>query len=283
MAGEIQLKSLTLPMADGSNQKYVIPQAPDVSRDIAEIQSAINDIEDDIAYCFSSLATYSVGDYVLYNGDLYKFTSNHSISSWNETHVTKVKITDELDKIKVVVLKATYNTLTTGVTTYMLPVTPSIITKYITDGNIVAIYSKVPNTNENYIFVVANSYGNELTTYNIKTNSIVIWNFNSAADRYEFQCTGDQGNALVKYPSVLRLAPSYNTNNKRVLNYKQSTLYSSFNYALIFFIKSNGTGYDTSFYVASSCTGTSITFKNLFGTDTLVFQAQDQNSYAVEQ
>jgi len=86
LAGEIQLKSLTLPMADGSNQKYVIPQAPDVSDDLASIK-------DSIAEPFDPTKAYSVGDYVLYEGDLYRFNYDH-VGEWNKYIVTKTPISD---------------------------------------------------------------------------------------------------------------------------------------------------------------------------------------------
>lgn len=48
-----------------------------------------------IATAFDSTASYSAGDYVMYDGTLYKFTSSHS-GNWDSTHVEATCVTDEL-------------------------------------------------------------------------------------------------------------------------------------------------------------------------------------------
>lgn len=45
---------------------------------------------------FSPATTYSIGDYCIYEGKLYKFTTTHSAGEWNNSHVTRVNITNEL-------------------------------------------------------------------------------------------------------------------------------------------------------------------------------------------
>ena len=48
-----------------------------------------------IATAFDSTAFYSAGDYVMYDGTLYKFTSSHS-GDWDSTHAEATCVTDEL-------------------------------------------------------------------------------------------------------------------------------------------------------------------------------------------
>ena len=48
-----------------------------------------------IATAFDSTASYSAGDYAMYDGTLYKFTSSHS-GEWDSTHAEATCVTDEL-------------------------------------------------------------------------------------------------------------------------------------------------------------------------------------------
>ena len=48
-----------------------------------------------IATAFDSTASYSAGDYVMYDGTLYKFTSSHS-GNWNPSHAEATCVTNEL-------------------------------------------------------------------------------------------------------------------------------------------------------------------------------------------
>ena len=50
----------------------------------------------DLAPIFSDIAAYSIGDYVIYNQDVYRFTSAHSAGAWLGSDVVKVDISDEL-------------------------------------------------------------------------------------------------------------------------------------------------------------------------------------------
>ena len=45
---------------------------------------------------FSTSTAYAVGDYVIYEGALYRFTSAHSAGAWNSSHVTQVVAMNEL-------------------------------------------------------------------------------------------------------------------------------------------------------------------------------------------
>lgn len=50
---------------------------------------------------FSTSANYVVGDYCWYEDKLYRFTADHSSSSWTAAHATEVNIADELKNIDV--------------------------------------------------------------------------------------------------------------------------------------------------------------------------------------
>lgn len=54
---------------------------------------ADNDI---IADEFSTSTTYSIGNYCIHEGTLYRFTSAHSAGAWNAAHVTAITVGDEL-------------------------------------------------------------------------------------------------------------------------------------------------------------------------------------------
>lgn len=53
-----------------------------------------------IADDFSTDQTYNVGDYVIHQGDLYRFTTAHSTGEWNSGQVTKVNVGSELKSLK---------------------------------------------------------------------------------------------------------------------------------------------------------------------------------------
>ncbi len=64
-----------------------------------QMTGAINKLMTGIASDFSSSINYAVGDYCMYNDQLYRFTTAHPAGSWNSSHVTAVsKITNELTK-----------------------------------------------------------------------------------------------------------------------------------------------------------------------------------------
>ena len=92
--------------------------------DLEQLQSDVDDIIDDTltvqgkaadakttgdkltalsgitADAFSTSADYAAGDYVTYNGSLYKFTAAHTAGAWNASHVTAVIVTDEITDLK---------------------------------------------------------------------------------------------------------------------------------------------------------------------------------------
>lgn len=48
-----------------------------------------------VAEIFDATKNYAVGDYCIYNDDLYRFTTAHSAGAWNSSHVALRSITDE--------------------------------------------------------------------------------------------------------------------------------------------------------------------------------------------
>ena len=50
-----------------------------------------------LADYFQNNQNYNIGDYVTYNGSLYKFTSYHQAGNWNPSHVIAVNVMEEID------------------------------------------------------------------------------------------------------------------------------------------------------------------------------------------
>ena len=59
-----------------------------------------------IAPTFDSTAAYTVGDYVYYEGTLYRFTSNHAAGDWNSEEVTAATIGADLEANTAEIAKA---------------------------------------------------------------------------------------------------------------------------------------------------------------------------------
>ena len=66
-------------------------------------RTSIGKILDGLADEFSTSASYSVGDYVVYDGDIYRFVINHEAGSWDSTEVTIVAVGDELVALKALI------------------------------------------------------------------------------------------------------------------------------------------------------------------------------------
>ena len=45
---------------------------------------------------FSTSATYAKGDYCIYQGALFRFTTAHPAGAWNAAHVTEAKVAEDL-------------------------------------------------------------------------------------------------------------------------------------------------------------------------------------------
>ena len=82
----------------------IIPSVNDL---ITAINNAVASVPSDysallavLAKTFSDSASYSAGDYVWYNGHLYKFTANHAVKSWSWADVSVAVIGDDISSVK---------------------------------------------------------------------------------------------------------------------------------------------------------------------------------------
>ena len=78
--------------------EYVETEGTQMSAEqLNQMTGAVNQLMTGIASEFSTSTYYYIGDYCMYEGQLYRFTSNHSSGAWNSNHVTAVsKITNEM-------------------------------------------------------------------------------------------------------------------------------------------------------------------------------------------
>lgn len=60
---------------------------------------------------FSSSKAYAAGDYVVYSGQLYQFTTAHAAGAWNASHATAVQIADQVSELKSAINYRTPNTI----------------------------------------------------------------------------------------------------------------------------------------------------------------------------
>ena len=82
-----------------------IPFYPVTHDDGTSIVSALNNITSArrmpivVADAFNTLQSYDVGDYVIYENNMYRFTSAHSASAWDSTQVVRVTVGEELEDL----------------------------------------------------------------------------------------------------------------------------------------------------------------------------------------
>lgn len=69
-----------------------------------------------IASKFNIDTNYAVGDYVIYQGRLYRFVITHAAGEWNNTHVVSVDVTSEIDAANGLVGNINMGTIATTVT-----------------------------------------------------------------------------------------------------------------------------------------------------------------------
>lgn len=80
---------------------------PDIGTLVEEIEAAIASIPADysslwtsLAPAFSNSTAYTVGQYVTYNGGLYRFIANHAAGTWNSAHVVAVNLGNDISALK---------------------------------------------------------------------------------------------------------------------------------------------------------------------------------------
>lgn len=66
------------------------------------------------AETFATNKAYVKGDVVMYEGELYEFTSAHSAGSWNSSHVTKTNLNNKIIEAKILILEFSALSATTG-------------------------------------------------------------------------------------------------------------------------------------------------------------------------
>ena len=69
----------------------------DINQNMDMIDSSVGNI---ITPVFSPSTAYSVGDYVIYNRELYRFTTAHPAGAWNSSHVAKTNLAQESNSLK---------------------------------------------------------------------------------------------------------------------------------------------------------------------------------------
>jgi lysophospholipase L1-like esterase len=71
----------------------------DIETAIASIPADYSDLLAAIAPTFSTSTAYNIGQYVWYDGDLYRFTTSHTAGSWNSAHVSAAVLTTDMNAI----------------------------------------------------------------------------------------------------------------------------------------------------------------------------------------
>ena len=71
----------------------------DIETAVASIPADYSDLWETLAPAFSTSAAYSVGQYVTYDGGLYKFTSAHAAGSWSSGDVVAANIGNDLSNV----------------------------------------------------------------------------------------------------------------------------------------------------------------------------------------
>ena len=80
---------------------------PSVQTLVSQIETAVASIPADYSSLWTSLApafstsnAYTEGQYVTYDGAVYRFTTDHAAGSWNSAHVTAVNLGGEISDLK---------------------------------------------------------------------------------------------------------------------------------------------------------------------------------------
>lgn len=78
-------------------------------KNIGDSKSRVNTAEE-----FSTNKAYIEGDMVLYDGNLYEFTTAHSVGSWNSSQVTQTNLGNKITEAKVLIIEFSALSATTG-------------------------------------------------------------------------------------------------------------------------------------------------------------------------
>lgn len=80
---------------------------PSIQTLVNQINTAVSSIPADysalwtsLAPAFSTSTAYTAGQYVTYNGGLYRFTADHAVGSWSSSDVTAAKLGNDISDLK---------------------------------------------------------------------------------------------------------------------------------------------------------------------------------------
>lgn len=76
--------------------EYLVNQ---INTAVSSIPPEYTDLMASIAPNFSALTAYTSGQYVWYNGNLYKFTTDHSAGAWDIAHVEQAVLADDVAEL----------------------------------------------------------------------------------------------------------------------------------------------------------------------------------------
>ena len=79
---------------------------------------SITNLNNQIAPAFSTSKAYAKGDYVMYNGTLYKFTKAHSAGAWNASHVAAVDVCTQIELLPDAIISTVSNSYIAKTTGY---------------------------------------------------------------------------------------------------------------------------------------------------------------------
>lgn len=89
------------PVDPGSRTALAIGDlVDDIETAVASIPADYSDLLAEIAPTFSNATAYPAGQYVWYDGDLYRFTTAHSAGSWNSAEVAAAVLGNDLGSLK---------------------------------------------------------------------------------------------------------------------------------------------------------------------------------------
>lgn len=71
-----------------------------ISAQLQAVQTAADNLGSTLAAPFSTATAYAAGTYVMYNGNLYRFTNDHVAGDWSSSEVTQVKACNEISDLK---------------------------------------------------------------------------------------------------------------------------------------------------------------------------------------
>lgn len=71
-----------------------------ISAQLQAVQTAADNLGSTLAAPFSTATAYAAGTYVMYNGNLYRFTNDHVAGDWSSSEVTQVKACNEISGLK---------------------------------------------------------------------------------------------------------------------------------------------------------------------------------------